>query len=184
MPRLAPLALDSLSPEQKRVADAIRSGPRGGMRGPFEAWLRSPGLADHAQQLGAHCRFGTGLPGDVAELAILLTGHHWKAQFEFWAHARLGRAAGLPDEAIEAIRTGAIPTLARPDLQLTYDVVMEYFATNRLSAATYTRAIAHFGEKGLVDLIGIVGYYGLVSMTLNIFEVAVPEGEAPPFGAP
>ena len=95
MPRMAPLDLNNLPAEQQRVADAIRSGPRGGLRGPFEAWLRSPELADRAQQLGAYCRFGTSLPRDVNELAILLTGKHWRAQFEFWAHARLAREAGL-----------------------------------------------------------------------------------------
>lgn len=180
MPRLEPLDLDRLTPEQKRVADAIRSGPRGGMRGPFEAWLRSPGLADHAQQLGAHCRFGTELPKDVAELAILLTGKHWKAQFEFWAHARLAREAGLPNDVIEAIRTGVQPRFERSDLGAAHAFVTEYLATNRVSDATYGRALATFGERGLVDLIGIVGYYGLVSMTLNVFEVALPEGEREP----
>ena len=99
MARLAPLDLDTMTPDQRRVADEIRGGPRGGMRGPFEAWLRSPGLADHAQKLGAHVRFGTELPKDVAELVILLTGAHWQAQFEFWAHARLGRSVGLPEDA-------------------------------------------------------------------------------------
>lgn len=181
MPRLAPLDLDDLTSEQKRVADAIRSGPRGGLRGPFEAWLRSPGLADPAQKLGAHCRFGSSLPSDLTELAILMTGKRWEAQFEFWAHARIARQAGLPEAAIEAIRTGAEPILDREDLRLAYDIITEYFRTNRLTEPTYRRAINVFGERGLVDLIGIVGYYGLVSMTLNIFEVSVPEGEAPPF---
>ena len=181
MPRLTPLTDDAMTPEQRRSADAIRSGPRGGLRGPFEAWLRSPGLCDPAQQLGAHVRFGTALPGDVSELAILLTGQRWQAQFEFWAHARLAKAAGLPDDVIEAIRTGAVPTLAREDLRVAYALVSEYFATNRLSAGTHERAIATFGEAGLVDLIGTVGYYSLVSMTLNVFEVALPEGATPPF---
>ncbi|MBI2766104.1 MAG: carboxymuconolactone decarboxylase family protein [Chloroflexi bacterium] len=180
MSRLPPLDLQDLTPEQKRVADEIQGGPRGGLRGPFEAWLRSPGLADHAQRLGAYCRFGTELPPDVVELAILLTGKHWKAQFEFWAHARLARTAGLPADAIEAIRTGATPQLEREDLAAAYDTITEYFRTNRLSAATYKRALDTFGERGLVDLIGIAGYYGLVSMTLNIFEVPVPPGETEP----
>jgi 4-carboxymuconolactone decarboxylase len=180
MARLEPLDLNNLTADQQRVADAIRSGPRGGMRGPFEAWLRSPDLADHAQQLGAYCRFGTLLPRDVAELAILVTGKHWKAQFEFWAHARLAREAGLPEDAIEAIRTGRQPRLDRSDLGAAYGLVTEYLSTNRVTDATYERALATFGERGLVDLIGIVGYYGLVSMTLNIFEVALPAGEAAP----
>jgi 4-carboxymuconolactone decarboxylase len=181
MPRLEPLDLNNLTAEQQSVADAIRSGPRGGLRGPFEVWLRSPGLADHAQKLGAYCRFGTQLPKDVSELAILLTGNHWRAQFEFWAHARLAREAGLPDAVIAAIRTGGQPNLDRPDLMAAYDLVTEYLSTNRVSDVTYERALAIFGERGLVDLIATVGYYGLVSMTLNIFDVAVPAGEVEPF---
>ncbi len=180
MARLAPLDLDKLTPEQKEVADAIRSGPRGGMRGPFEAWLRSPGLADTAQRLGAYCRFGTSLPGDINELAILLTGKHWKAQFEFWAHARLALQAGLDPTIIEAIRTGTTPPFTREIERVVYDVVTEYFETHRLTGPTYQRAIQLLGENGLVDLIGVVGYYGLVSMTLNIFEVGLPEGEKDP----
>ena len=180
MARLAPLDLDNLTPEQKTVADAIRNGPRGGLRGPFEAWLRSPGLADVAQQLGAYCRFGSSLPGDINELAILLTGKHWKAQFEFWAHARLALQAGLAPEIIEAIRTGAEPPFTRDIERVVHAVVTEYFATRRVSDATYQRALAVIGERGLVDLIGVVGYYGLVSMTLNIFEVELPAGEKDP----
>jgi len=179
---MAPLDLNNLPAEQQRVADAIRSGPRGGLRGPFEAWLRSPELADRAQQLGAYCRFGTSLPRDVNELAILLTGKHWRAQFEFWAHARLAREAGLPDDVVEAVRTGARPELGRDDLAVAYEVVTEYFATNRLSGKTYERAVGILGERGLIDLIGVAGYYGLVSMTLNIAEVAVPAGEREPLG--
>ena len=180
MARLAPPDLDNLTAEQKEVADAIRSGPRGGMRGPFEAWLRAPGLADTAQKLGAYSRFGSSLPGDINELAILLTGKHWKAQFEFWAHARLALQAGLAPEVIEAVRTGAEPPFTREIERVVYAAVTEYFASNRLSSATYARAIATLGERGLVDLIGVVGYYGLVSMTLNIFEVEVPAGEREP----
>jgi 4-carboxymuconolactone decarboxylase len=180
MPRLAPLDLEALTPAQKEVADAIRGGPRGGLRGPFEAWLRSPGLADVAQKLGAYCRFGSSLPGDINELAILLTGKQWKSQFEFWAHARLALQAGLDPAIIEAIRTGAEPPFTREIERTVHAVVTEYFATHRLSDATYRRAIDVLGEPGLVDLIGVVGYYGLVSMTLNVFEVALPEGEAEP----
>lgn len=176
MARLEPLDLDNLTPEQKTVADAIIAGPRGGLRGPFEPWLRSPGLADTAQRVGAHCRFGTSLPGDISELAILLTGKHWKAQFEFWAHARLAKEAGLPEEIIEAIRTGQPPPFTRDIERAVFDIVTEYFAENRVSDDTYGRAVEALGEQGLVDVVGIVGYYGLVSMTLNIFEISVPDG--------
>ena len=180
MPRLAPLDLDTLTPEQKEVADAIRSGPRGGLRGPFEAWLRSPGLADRAQKLGEYCRFGASLPRDISELAILITGKHWKAQFEFWAHSRLAKEAGLDPAIVEAIRVGQAPTFGRDIERVVYDFVTEYLRTNRVSASNYQRAIAALGEAGVVDLIGVVGYYGLVSMTLNVFDVALPEGEPEP----
>ncbi|MCA9829949.1 MAG: carboxymuconolactone decarboxylase family protein [Dehalococcoidia bacterium] len=184
MPRLAPLDLATLDPEQKRIADAIIAGPRGGMRGPFEAWLRSPGLCEPAQQVGAYCRFGTSLSPALSELVIMLTGRHWRAQFEFWAHANLARQAGVSEEVIEAIRTGQPPAFGTDEEHAIYDFLTEYFATNRVSDATYARAKALFGEKGVVDIIGIAGYYGLVSMTLNVFQVALPEGEPRPFDLP
>ncbi len=176
MPRLAPLDLNALTPEQKTVADAIVSGPRGGLRGPFEPWLRSPGLADPAQKLGEHVRFGTSLPRDLSELAIILTGKRWKAQFEFWAHARMAKEAGLAEDVVEAVRLGTPPPFTRDVERVIYDFVTEYFATSRVSQATYDRALAAFGERGVVDLVGTVGYYSLVSMTLNVFEIALPDG--------
>jgi 4-carboxymuconolactone decarboxylase len=175
--RLAPLDLEQLSPEQRTVADAIISGPRGGLRGPFEAWLRSPELAGRAQKLGEYCRFGTSLPRDLSEFAILLTGKHWKAQFEFWAHARLALEAGLPDDIIEAIATNAIPSFRNDAQRAVYTLVTEHFATNRVSDATYRLAIDELGERGVVDLVGVVGYYCLVSMTLNVFDVGLPPGQ-------
>lgn len=180
MPRLDPLDLNNLSPEQKAVADAIVSGPRGGLRGPFEAWLRAPDLAQRAQMLGEYCRFGTSLPRDLSELAILITGKHWRAQFEFWAHARLAREAGLDEEIIEAVRTGARPPFGSTKQEALYDFVTEYLRTNRASDATYARVLAEFGERGVVEIIGVVGYYGLVSMTFNVFEVTLPPGEPDP----
>ena len=176
MARLEPLDLENLDPEQQAVADSIRSGPRGGLRGPFEAWLRAPGLADPAQKLGAYCRYASSLPRDLNELAIIITGRRWRAQFELWAHARLAREAGLDEAIIEGVRTGDRPPFTREAERVVYDFVSEYFANNRVSDATYKRAITAFGERGVVDLVGVVGYYGLVSMTLNVFEVELPEG--------
>lgn len=182
--RLAPLDLAKLTPEQRAVADSIMSGPRGGLRGPFEPWLRSPVLADRAQKLGEYCRFSNSLPKDLSELAILLTGKHFRAQFEFWAHARLAQQAGLPDDIIEAVRLGKTPRFRRDVERVVYDVVTEYFATNRVSNATYKRAVATLGEQGLVDLVGVVGYYSLVSITLNVFQMELPAGEKEPLAAP
>ncbi|HQS15356.1 carboxymuconolactone decarboxylase family protein [Reyranella sp.] len=180
MPRLAPLDLNKLDPEQKKVADAILSGPRGGLRGPFEPWLRSPVLADRAQKLGEYCRFDNSLPRDLSELAICLVGRHFKAQFEFYAHARLAREAGLAEDIIEAVRLRATPPFKRDVETVVYDFVTEYLETNRVAPANYKRAIDAFGEKGVVDLVGVCGYYMLVSMTLNVFEVPLPPGEPDP----
>ena len=180
MARLAPLEFEDMTPDQRTIAEAIVSGPRGRLRGPFPAWLRSPGLADPAQQLGAYCRYGSSLPPNLSELAIIVTGRHWMAQFEFWAHAPLARDGGVPEAAIEAIRVGAQPTFTDPAEQLVYDFVTECLRTNRTSDATYQRALDAVGERGILDLVAIVGYYTLVSMTLNVFEVGVPEGEQAP----
>ncbi|OFW97227.1 MAG: hypothetical protein A3D94_13715, partial [Alphaproteobacteria bacterium RIFCSPHIGHO2_12_FULL_66_14] len=168
MPRLAPLDLNKLSPEQKTVADAILAGPRGGLRGPFEPWLRSPVLADRAQKLGEYCRFNNSLPKDLSELAICLVGRHFKAQFEFYAHARLAREAGLGADIVEAIRVRATPPFKRDVEKVVYDFVTEYLETNRVAAANYKRAVDALGEQGVVDLVGVCGYYMLVSMTLNV----------------
>jgi 4-carboxymuconolactone decarboxylase len=180
MPRLAPLDLAKLTPQQKEVADAIRSGPRGGLRGPFEPWLRSPKLADRAQKLGEYCRFHNSLPKDLSELAIILIGRHFKAQYEFWAHARLAREAGLAEGVIEAIRTRRTPPFTRDIEAAVHDFVVEYLARNRVSDANYKRVLDAVGEQGVVDLVGVCGYYMLVSMTLNVFEMPLPPGEKEP----
>ena len=180
MPRLAPLDLDKLTPEQKEVADAIKAGPRGGLRGPFEPWLRRPLLADRAQKLGEYCRFNNSLPRDLSELAICLVGRHFKAQYEFYAHARLAKEAGLAPEIIEAVRTRTTPPFTREVERIVYDFVTEYLDTNRVATANYKRAIDAFGEQGVVDLVGVSGYYMLVSMTLNVFEMPLPPGEPEP----
>jgi 4-carboxymuconolactone decarboxylase len=179
MPRLTPLNMDELTPEQREVADAIVSGPRGGIRGPFEPWLRSPQLADRAQKLGEFCRFSTSLPKPLSELAIITTGAFWKSQYEFYAHARIAREVGVPEAVIEAIRSGTRPALEGQALTV-YEFVTEYLTTRRVSDTTYASAVRAFGEQGVVELVGIVGYYGLVAMTLNVFEMPLPEGVSPP----
>lgn len=181
MTRLAPLTEENMTDEQREIAEAIASGPRGGLRGPFQAWLRSPVMADRAQRLGEFCRYHSSLQPHLSELAIILAGRQWRSQYEFWAHARMAREAGLPEEIIEAVRTGTEPPFRDDQERVIYDVVTEYYATNGVADDTYQRAISILGERGLVDLIGIVGYYGIVSMTLNIFQVDLPEGVEPPF---
>jgi len=182
MSRLPDLDPATYTPEQKKVHDAVVSGPRGRIVGPIKVWLKNPGLAEHAQALGAYCRFGSSLPPRLSELVICTTGAFWKANYEWFAHAPLAIKAGIDPAAIEAIRTGATPKLAKADEQAAYDFARELVTTRRVSEATFTRAKKELGETGVIDMVGIIGYYSLVSVTLNAFEMPLPEGEKLPFG--
>jgi len=181
MPRIPDLVLDALSPEQRRVHDAIVSGPRGRVVGPLRVWLESPQLADHAQALGAFCRFGTSLPRRLSELAIITTGAFWRASFEWHAHAPMAIEAGIDAAAVEAIRTGKTPHFSRADEAAVHGFARELIETRRVSEATFRRAVEELGLKAVVELVGILGYYSLVSLTLNAFEVPVPAGASDPF---
>ncbi|TDR89677.1 carboxymuconolactone decarboxylase family protein [Enterovirga rhinocerotis] len=181
MSRIPDIDPATLNPEGRAVYDAIASGPRGVVQGPLRVWLNSPGLADKAQALGAFCRYGTSLPTRLSELAIIVTGAHWRSGFEWHVHAPIGIEAGLDPVAVEAIRTGAEPVLEKADEQAVYAFASELLRNRVVSQATYDRAVEVLGAKTVVELVGILGYYGLISMTINAFEVPVPEGAKEPF---
>lgn len=183
MPRLQPPDPAQMDDRQRAIREAILAGPRGRIEGPLGLWLHSPGLAEPAQALGAFCRFGSSLPPHLAEIAICTVGRHWDAEFEWWAHKRLALAAGVDPAVLEAIRTGAPPPFADETAEIVHAVAQALLRTKRLPQALHDRALAALGPQGLVDLVGIVGYYCLVSVTLNAFEVPLPEGEAPELGA-
>ena len=180
MPRIPELRTDQMSPQQLRVHDEILAGPRGSLQGPFHAWLHSPGLADPAQKLGEFCRFSSALPKRLSELAILVIARHWCAQFEWYAHSPMAISAGISATVVEAIRTNEKPILGADDERLVYEFVSELLETRTVSQSTYNQAEAMFGRLAVVDLVGIVGYYCLVSITLNVFDMPLPKGEAPP----
>jgi 4-carboxymuconolactone decarboxylase len=179
MSRLPDLHYDDMSAEQQRVHDEIASGPRGNVVGPLRVWLHSPGLATHAQKLGAYARFGSRLPPELSEIAILVTGATWKSEFEWYAHARLAREAGIANDVIEAIRKGEEPSLADTKSRAVYAVSRELHQTRALSDATYAMGEEALGHQAMVDLVGVLGYYTLVSMTLNSFRVPTPDGSHP-----
>jgi 4-carboxymuconolactone decarboxylase len=181
MPRIPDLDPARLDPEQKRIHDEIASGPRGKVEGPLRVWLTSPALADKAQALGAFCRYGTSLPPRLSELAILVMGAYWQAGFEWFVHAPIGVKAGLDAVAVEAIRNGATPALTKDDERAVYAFSRELLTDRRVSAETYAFAEKSLGQRALVDLVGVLGYYGLISMTIKAFEVPVPPGEQEPF---
>ena len=181
MPRLPDIDPTTLDAEQKRIHDEIVAGPRGKVEGPLRVWLTSAGLADKAQALGAFCRYGTSLPQRLSELAILVTGAYWQAGFEWRVHAPIGLAAGLDPVAVEQIRIGAEPRLSNDDEIAVYRFSRELLTTRRVSAETYALAEKILGVRALVDLVGVLGYYGLISMTINAFEVPLPAGAKEPF---
>jgi 4-carboxymuconolactone decarboxylase len=183
MSRLAPIEVEKLDAEQLRVYEAVKSGPRGGVRGPVPFWLKSPGLADPAQRLGAFLRFESSLPAKLRELAILVTARATTAQYEWYMHRPLAEKAGLAPAAADAIAARAEPAFADEDEALTYGLAASLSRTHGLDEALFRRGLARFGERGMVELVGLVGYYTMVAMTLNAFGAALPEGMAPPLPA-
>ena len=176
MSRLSTPLYEDMSPEQQRVHDIIVNGPRGDLRGPFAPWLVNPGFAEAAQAVGEYCRFNTNLSRDLAEIAICVTGAHYKAEFEWWAHAGFARNAGVSDEVLEAIRTGAEPSFETEKQTIVYQTAMALNHRHRLSDAEFSEAREVLGETGLVDVIGLCGYYAMVSLTLNAYEMPTPDG--------
>lgn len=181
MSRLPMIAEDKLTDAQRKAVKAVTAGKRAGVRGPFPALLRSPELCQHTATLGEFLRFNTSLPPRLSEMAICITAYHWRAQYEWFAHAPLALKGGLPEDVLEAIRLGKKPAKMAADEAVIYEVCNELYNTKRLSDATYKKGVDAFGENGLMEILGISGYYSLVSMVLNTAQVALPEGETNPF---
>jgi len=174
MARLQPVEPAKLTPEQRKVYDAIASGPRGGVRGPFLALLHVPELADRLQHLGEYIRYNTSLGRKLSELAIIVTARGLRCQYEWYAHAKIAAEAGLPAAAIEAIRTDKDPGFTDSKERLVYDFARELITSKRVSDATYDAVTKTFGTAGAVELAGMVGYYSMVAMTLNAHDINPP----------
>ncbi len=169
--RMPPLDEQRLSPDQKRVWDAIVSGPRGQVAGPLRVWLQSPDLADRAQALGQFARYDSSLPPHLSELAILVTARIWSSDFEWSHHAPLAAAAGVPDSVIEAVAHARRPETDDPEMSVVSDFAIELHRDRQVSDAVFDRATACLGTRSVVDLTGICGYYTLISMTINAFRI-------------
>ena len=177
--RFKPLTYDQLTPDQKTMVEHLFAGERGGMNGPFNVLLRSPEMGDLAQKLGAQLRFHSALTAKQRELAIILTARDWAAQYEWTAHKRLALQAGIGQDVVDAIAAGKRPASLGPDEQPVYNFVTELLKTRQVSNAVFNAAKAKLGEKGVVDLTGLVTYYGFVSAMLNIDRYPLPEGAKP-----
>ena len=184
--RLLAFALDNLSAEQHALVEAIKSGPRGRFQneGPFAVYLHAPGYGKLAQALGGYLRYHTSLPPRLKEFAILCTAQHWKAQYEWHAHAPMAAADGVKETTIRNLKAGHPAKSAAKDELAIYEFVKQVYAKRRVSNAAYARVHKVIGDTGMVELVGILGYYALISMTLNVFRMPLPEGSALPFAEP
>ena len=179
--RLADFDINAASDEQKAVLEEILTGPRGNLNGPFLAWIHSPELANHAQRLGAFCRYKTGLSLRHSELAILVTAARWRSQAEWFIHYPIAVEAGLPADLLEEIKTGRSPAFQSAEDEVIYRFASELYEESRVSDITYNAAVKLFGETVVINLVGLLGYYALVAMTLNVFNMRAQGQDTLPF---
>src|SRR5436190_2948324 len=181
--RFKPLKWDEMTPEQKTMMEHLVSGERRGAGGPFNVLLRSPEMGDLAQQFGASMRFHSSLPRKLNEMAIIITARHWTAQYEWNAHRTAAAQAGLKESVIQEIAAGKRPAGMDADETIIYNFATELLNTKQVSDNVFKVTKDKFGERGVVDLIGVMGYYQLVSMLLNVDRYPLPAGakaELPP----
>jgi 4-carboxymuconolactone decarboxylase len=177
--RFQPLTYDQMSSPQKTMIENLLAGERRGTGGPFNVLLRSPEIGDLAQKFGASVRFHSSLPPRLNEMGIIITARYWTAQYEWNAHKRAALAAGVPPATVDAIATGKRPTSMQPDEEAVYNFSTELLRSKQVSDATFQAAVKAVGERGVVDLISVMGYYQLVSMLLNVDKYPLGDGVQP-----
>jgi 4-carboxymuconolactone decarboxylase len=183
-PRLPVLNEQQMNAPQRALLEAIRSGPRGKLvtpRGPFAVWLHAPEFGNLAQSLGAHVRYKTALPSRLSEFAILCTARLWRAQYEWFAHAPMAERGGVKAKTIADLRAGRAPKSAPKDERAIYDFIQELYKNRRVSDRAYKRLHGFIGDAAMVELVGILGYYVMISMTLNVFRMMPPDDAELPF---
>lgn len=173
---MPPLAANAMSPSQLEAAREIETGRRGAVYGPFVPALRSPEFARRLQRLGEYLRYDNALEPRLREMVILLVAREWTQDFEWDVHAPAAADAGVAAATIEAIADGRRPDAMREDESLVWDVMVELQRTRTLSDATYARSVGAWGEQGVVDLIGTIGYYTMLAMIMNVARTPLPAG--------
>lgn len=197
MARISSIKPESFNELQQQMFDSITGGDRsdrpieeflntdGGLSGPFHPWIHSPELGDPAQQLGAAVRFHSKLSDELKELAILVVGAQWKAEYEWWAHAKIAHNVGVPEAITNSMKLGQRPDFAASECDKNYELVYQFafeLAVEReVKDKTYRAAVKALGDAAVVDLVTTVGYYTLVAMTLNTFNIPLPAGEKKSF---
>ena len=175
--RLKLLSPEEMSADQKATYDEAIAGKRGRAPPPMMAWLNSPDIARHATRLGEVVRYNTMFPPKLSEIAILVTARHWTSHYEWFAHRRLALQGGMDPKIIDAIRDRRIPEFDDPKAKMIYEVAKSLHEGHGLSDSLYADAVKTLTERGVVEVIGLCGYYTMVSMTLNTFHFGLPEGE-------
>lgn len=171
------LTPEVMTPEQRAVHDEIAAGPRGGLRGPFIALLHNPPLARQVQGLGEHLRFRTGIPDELVELAILVTARHWNCAYEWYAHEKLARKAGLPEGIIAAINDARTPPAMSGQQALVHEFCTGTLRQGAPADSSFDALAAAFGRNGALDLLAVCGYYTLLAFTLNTARMPIPPGD-------
>src|ERR1700733_14834753 len=177
--RFKPLTYETMTPEQRKMTDDVLSGERGSMAGPYNVLLRSPEMGNLAQKFGAYTRFHSTVPKKLNEFAIIITARYWTSQFEWSPHKRAALQAGLNPAIADSVAAGKRPASMQPDEEVVYDFCNELLVTKQVSDTTFESALKLLGERGVVDLIGVMGYYQLVSMLLNTDRYPMPNGATP-----
>ncbi len=175
--RLKLLSPEDMSDDQRQTYDESIASKRGSPPPPMMAWLNSPEMARHATRLGAVLRYDTIFPARLSEIAILVTARRWNAHYEWYAHKKLALAGGLAAEIIEDIRCRRTPRFEDPKARMIYDLSKSLHEGHGVARPLYDEAVKLLGERGIVEIIGLCGYYTLVSMTLNAFAFDLPDEE-------
>lgn len=178
--RMPPLLPAEMNDVQRKVADELAAGPRGGVKGPFIALLRSPELMDRLQKVGEYLRFRSSLEPRISELVMLVVSRHWTQQFEWAVHVPLALKAGVKPETVQSLAVGRRPVGMAGDEAIAHDFVQELTINRGVADATYRQAVETFGEHGVVDLLGLAGYFTTVSMVMNVAHTPPPAGEVAP----
>lgn len=174
--RMPPIPLSEMDDAQRTAADALAAGPRGGVKGPFIPLLRSPELMDRLQKVGEYLRFRSALEPRISEFVMLVVSRQWTQQFEWAVHAPLALKAGVKPQTLESLAEGRRPAAMAADEGIAYDFVSELAMNKGVSDATYRAVVDQFGERGIIDLLGLAGYFTTMSMVLNVAHTPAPAG--------
>jgi len=176
--RMPPLPAGKMTDAQRKAADEMIAGPRKGVKGPFVPLLRCPELMDRLQKVGEYLRFQSSLDQRISEFVMLVVSRAWTQHFEWFVHVPLGRKAGISEDTIAALADGRRPSGMSEDEELAYDFCEELLRNKGVSETTYRRAVMRFGENGVIDMLGVAGYFTTVSMIMNVAHSPPPADES------